>query len=70
MSDHVIKTYQFLPDKEMMVERMKIWHKMFLEDGLTVEQSRHFMKEMYLKCDEAFGWSVVTYQEMIDRATA
>lgn len=68
MSEHLVPIYHFLADKDEMKERLKIWHKGFLDKGLTVDQSKTFLLGLYLKCDEAFGWSQITYSEMVERA--
>lgn len=64
----MIKTYVFDADLGVMRNRLQEWHKDLINNGLTVEQSRMTLKALYLKCDEAFGWPLSFYNQMVDSA--
>lgn len=64
-----MKVYPFLENPEEMRERLRIWHHGFIVDGMTQGQSVHFLKELYLQCGQAFGWTPEFYNEMVEWAT-
>lgn len=65
-----MKTYVFTDDQEMMRERLKIWYNILTKDGMSAEQAKHFLSELYLNCDQAYGWSRDLYNGMLEYATS